>query len=533
MVLSSDMILEFAKITNDTNKTPSETTVYGTTVEYNGGLYVQIDGSDQLTPINTTTDIKAGERVTVLIKKHSATVTGNISSPAARTDDVKDLDDKVDTMGSKISEFEIVMAYKVSAEDLEAINATIESLRAKTANITNATIIEAEINNLEAKYANLEYVNAGNLSAINADIEKIQAMFAEITDLTVEELDAVNADIDNLKAYNADFTYVSTDVLEAMKASIKELDAKKVSADELNAKYANIDFSNIEMAAVKELFTKSGIIKDLVVGDQSITGELVGVTIKGNLIEGSTIVADKLVIKGEDGIYYKLNTLGGVTPDEEITEEKLQNGLHGDVLIKKSITAEKINVHDLVAFGATIGGFHITDDAIYSGVKESPTNTTRGIYLDNLGQMSLGDGNQYLRYYKNSDGEWKFELAANSIRLGATSKNLEEELETIKDEVTTNLRIDSSRGTAFKNNQVSTVLSAVIYRGSERITDMTALKAAMGSSAYLQWKWQRLDEETFGIISASDSRLGNDGFTFTLSPDDVDTKVTFMCELIT
>jgi hypothetical protein len=37
----------------------------------------------------------------------------------------------------------------------------------------------------------------------------------------------------------------------------------------------------------------------------------------------------------------------------------------------------------------------------------------------------------------------------------------------------------------------------------------------------------------FGTISASDSRLSQDGFYFTLSPEDVDVKVTFMCELIT
>ena len=42
----------------------------------------------------------------------------------------------------------------------------------------------------------------------------------------------------------------------------------------------------------------------------------------------------------------------------------------------------------------------------------------------------------------------------------------------------------------------------------------------------------RLDDETFGIISAGDSRFSDNGFRFTLLPDDVDTKVTFMCELI-
>jgi hypothetical protein len=101
-----------------------------------------------------------------------------------------------------------------------------------------------------------------------------------------------------------------------------------------------------------------------------------------------------------------------------------------------------------------------------------------------------------------------------------------------KGEDAVTLRIESSRGTVFKNDSVATVLSVVIYKGSHRITDSAGLKSVFGNAAYLQWKWQRLDDETFGIISAGDSRFGDSGFTFTLSPDDVDTKVTFMCELM-
>lgn len=97
----------------------------------------------------------------------------------------------------------------------------------------------------------------------------------------------------------------------------------------------------------------------------------------------------------------------------------------------------------------------------------------------------------------------------------------------------TTLRIDSSRGTVFKNSEVSTVLSAVIYKGSKRITDITALHEEFGNSAYLEWSWQRLGEETFGTILANDSRIGHGGFTFTLTPEDVDTKVVFQCQLLT
>lgn len=94
------------------------------------------------------------------------------------------------------------------------------------------------------------------------------------------------------------------------------------------------------------------------------------------------------------------------------------------------------------------------------------------------------------------------------------------------------LRIESSRGTVFKNDQVSTVLSVAIYHDSKRIADATTMKEVFGEEAYLQWEWQRLDEDSFGVMSNSDKRFGNDGFTFTLSPEDVDTKVTFKCNLM-
>ena len=117
-------------------------------------------------------------------------------------------------------------------------------------------------------------------------------------------------------------------------------------ASDAEIKYANINFSNIGKAAIEYFYSTSGLIKNVVVGDQTITGELVGVTIKGDLIEGNTIVADKLVIKGTDGLYYKLNT-DGITTEAEQTD---YNSLNGSVIRAKSVTAEKIAVSDLVAF---------------------------------------------------------------------------------------------------------------------------------------------------------------------------------------
>ncbi len=529
MDLSSELISQFVKATKDDKKSKTGTTVTGTTVEYNGKTYVKIDGSELLTPVTTTAAIKDGERVTVTIKDHSATVTGNLTAPAARNSDVQEI-------GNKISEFEIVVADKVSTKDFDAQTARIDTLQAENVTIkgrldaSEASIGELETDNVTIK----ETLTANKASIDNLEATKISAEVADAKYATIENLEAANADIYNLNANYASFKTTTTDKLTAIDASITDLDTKKLNAEDAEIKYANIDFSNIGKAAIEYFYAQSGLIKDVVVGDGTITGELVGVTIKGDLIEGNTIKAEKLVIKGSDGLYYKLNT-DGVTTEAEQTNE---NSLDGSHIMAKSITATKIDVKDLVAFDATIGGFKITSDAIYSGVKESPTNTTRGIYMDNTGQLSIGDANNFLRYYKDQNGAYKLELSANSITMSTGGSTIEDELSsikdemaTIKDEVTTSLRIESSKGTVFKSDQVSTVLSAVIYRGSQRITDMQTLKSVMGDSVYLEWSWQRLNDEQFWVVSSDDQRIGNDGFTFTLSPNDVDTKVTFMCTL--
>ena len=371
----------------------------------------------------------------------------------------------------------------------------------------------------------IEHDETGVFQELRVGKEYVDTLIA--SDITADSIVADSAKVENLEAENVTINKKLT----AAEASIGDLETNKLSAEDADIRYLNVDFSKIDKAWLQEFYAQSGIIKDLVIGESTVTGHLVGVTISGDLIEGNTVKADKLVIKGEDGLYYKLNIEGGSTVTEQLTKEMLQNGLDGNNIIANTITAEKISVKDLIAFDATIGGFNIGSNSIYSGVKDSINNTTRGIYLDTEGQMYFGDDTNYIRYYKAKDGTYKLAINSKSITFGS-GITIEEAFEELRDEITTLLRIESSRGTVFKNDQVSTVLSAVIYHGTQRITDYATMKSVFGSGAYLQWKWQRLDEESYGIISSTDTRFSDNGFKFTLSPEDVNTKVTFMCELI-
>ena len=396
MTLSNDLISQFVKITNDKPEVKNESTVYGTIVESNGLKCVKIDGSDIATPIQSTTNVGVGDRVTVMIKNHTAVVTGNLSNPSARYIDISDQTDKITALG-------ILVANKVDTGDFVAEQGRITDLIADNVLIRNELLAgQGIIEELESDVVVInETLTAHAASIETLDVTTLKTDVASLTYATIASLDATNATVNALEATYGDFANMAAGKFTAVDAFMENADIK----------YANIDFSNIGQAAMEYFYSNSGLIDNVTIANGEITGQLVGVTISGDIIEGNTIVADKLVIRGEDGLYYKLNT-DGMTTGAEQTE---YNSLNGSVIMAKSVTAEKVSVSDLVAFDATIGGFTITEDSIYSEVKDSEGNTTRGVYMDTDGQFNFGDANNFVKYYRDDNGNYRLAISAESI----------------------------------------------------------------------------------------------------------------------
>lgn len=417
MSLDKKVIKDFVAAVNKKEETKTPTILTGTVHREGGTVSVKIDGSESLTPVSTVINVEDGERVTVIIENHKAMITGNLSSPAARGNEVEDL--------------KVVVGDKVSTAELDAITAKVGKINGDVANFKETTTEkltaqDAKIEKIDGDVANFKETTTEKLSANEANIKKIDGDIASFKETTTEKLTAQEANIKKIDGDVASFKETTTEKFKANEASIEDLKTGKLSAKDADLKYANIDFSNIGKTAMEYFYAQSGLVKDVKIGDATITGELVGVTISGDLLKGNTVVADKLVIKGSDGLYYKLNTDGMVTEKEQTD----YNSLNGQVIRAKSITATKIDVEDLVAFGATIGGFKIGQDSIYSGVKESVGNTTRGIYMDNDGQFVFGDANQYVKFYKISEGKYKLAIAVEDLFIG--SKNVAESIEDVK-----------------------------------------------------------------------------------------------------
>ena len=576
MALSQDIVSQFAKLVDNKKEEKKEETIRGTYKKIGNVEYVQLDGSNVLTPVESTVEAETGDRVQIMIKDHYATVTGNITDPAARSRSVKDLADTVDEHGNTIQQMDntiiqqgnsiIQMDNTINQQGntLNQHNNAINQQNDRIVSLNNTVIaqgnsIEANSNSIIAQGNIIDSMNntitehGNNITSINNTIQQHNNRITQnentitqqgntitqygntitqqgniitqqgntITqqgNTITQQGNTITEQGSNITILNSAFT-INQGVLTGLSAAIID----KLKTDSLDAAYAKIDFANINMTSVGQLFAKSGIINDLVVGQSSITGELVGVTLKGDLIEANSLKADKLVVKGSDGLYYKLNidgmnnisttqaskftltdsepsdwsdsytnyyiiqngnyvhvegtyTLISSEPSDWSTKYKnyyiYQNneyvhvtgdsapawasntyyklvgpswsantyyklnsthetGLDGTVIVAQSVTADKIQVTDLVAFGATIGGFIIGNTNIHTIGKDAINSNVTGIYMDKDGQIYIGDDTNGIKFYKDSNDQWHLEISASTMKISGHSQTIAQEISDI------------------------------------------------------------------------------------------------------
>ena len=232
MDISNELISQFVKITNDTvKKKESESIVYGTVVTTEDGNFVKIDGSELLTPVETTADILDGERVTVMIKNHSATVTGNITSPSASSSSVANIGEQIEKVEGDV----INIGHETSAlatkdalaevvetlnddylTELEVYNAIDDDIQTAMFTIDNTYATKQSVNNLSDGISK-DYVSNDALNqaiedaviAIEGDIETIYATKNDVSNLD-EKLTAEYSTKETIEA-----TFVKNEVLDA------------------------------------------------------------------------------------------------------------------------------------------------------------------------------------------------------------------------------------------------------------------------------------------------------------------------------
>ena len=338
----------------------------------------------------------------------------------------------------------------------------------------------------EAAIGNAHIQNAaiGAANIQTAAIEFAHIAAATINSLNAGALEATTAKIASLKASD-----IQTDSLAAALAAFTVITCGTATFDAATIRHLVAQSMNLEYGAAGQVF-----IQNLAVEYAQMIGASIG----------------NLCIKASNGQYYIIDVdgSGNVTATlTMVTEQEIDAGQTeaGRVILETSITASDLNTGNLLATFALVNQIdaaRIDVDQLFA----------RQAFIDQL-NTSVIQSQDFIQ-----------------LVVGQVDDTVDDAM---KDATPAVLRIDSSRGTVFKDNNVSTVLSVSVHYGKQIIENITALRATFGASARLQWEWLRMDEDRYGIISADDSRLSDGGFRLTLGPADVDVKVTFRCTLIT
>lgn len=506
MGLSTELISQFAKITNDKKKPNTESTVYGTTVEHNGTIYVQLDGAKDTgiyTPVTTTANVKPNERVTVQIKDHTATITGNITSPSASSGDIKDVVDQ-------ITEFEIIFTNRLNAEtaridtlvadnvtikdSLTVAEADIDILQANHLTVTEKlTADEAEIENLkttkiDASVANATFATIESLKSTDAKVYNLEATYGEFVQLTTDQINANTASINDLKANKADISALNAaeakiDTLEANKADITDLDAVEARVEVLEAGVADIDtlifgsatgdtiqtsFSNSVIAQVGDAQIKSAMIEG-VSADKITAGDIITNDVRVMSEDGSLIISDETMqISDETRVRVQIGK--DSTGDYSINVWDVDGNL---MFSKGGITDSAIKQaiirNDMVSDTANIAAHKLDINSLFEEINGSTKtiNSTR-IYLDDEEQTldvafeSMSSDVKELQNGVSSQG-----TQITAIQGQITSKVWQQDIDTATNEMSTQYSTLQQEVDSFESTVSST------YATKSDVDDLT------------------------------------------------------------
>ena len=299
-------------------------------------------------------------------------------------------------------------------------DSTIENSKIKDSTITNAKISDATI---ELEKVSKSFIT--DLTADNAYIEHLKATIGEFGYITAENADLTYATITSLQAVDGKIDTLSSKAITTENLSAKVAALGYLSAESADLKYANIKLSNIEVADIATLFAEVGLIDRATIVEGHITGFLDSVEVNAANITAGTLVADRILLKGENGLLYSLNNLGELqsktvdTLDGYILTDRTVNA---DKIVAKSITASELDVEKVFADSAVIKKI-FSQDVTATGTITGATLKGANAEIDNglIGGFNIKEDGISKAYTKSSCGasekqdSYELDISSNGI----------------------------------------------------------------------------------------------------------------------
>lgn len=361
MELSAQLLKSFAKIVNQPSKEISKTsTVYGDLKNDKNDFYVKIDGAEEYIPTYTVVNGQTGDRVVCEIRNHSVLVTGNLSSPSATGDDVKQVSDKID----------VLEANRITTDYLEAHYAEIDFANINVAHIKHGFMESLLVSQgiIADRVVGSEVVATNALTGVNIYANDITAGTLSVDRLVFRGSEqSVIYQLNNisgaLQAENVDT--INGEVITPRTITADRIVAKAITATEINVQ--NLVATGLIEA--NRLTSKNIVVDDLFATDITAAGSIKS----SNYVHTSGIYSTAGV---------KMSMATG-----QIISRQFAIDASGNTYFAGQLSAPTGN----------IGGFTIGTNSLYSGPDNLGSNK-KGVYIGTDGISSIGDnGGKYVQ----------------------------------------------------------------------------------------------------------------------------------------
>lgn len=361
MELSAQLLKSFAKVVNQPSKETSKTlTIYGDLKNDKNDFYVKIDGSEEYIPTYTVVNGQTGDRVVCEIRNHSVLVTGNLSSPSATGDDVKQVSDKVD----------FLEANRITTDYLEAHYAEIDFANINVANIKQGFMESLLVSQgiIADRVVGSEVTATNVLTGVNIYADDIVAGTLSVDRLVFRGSEqSVIYQLNNisgaLQAENVDT--INGEVITPRTIAADRIIAKSITATEINVQ--NLVATGLIEA--NRLTSKNIVVDDLFATDITAAGSIKS----SNYVYTSGIYSTAGV---------KMSMATG-----QIISRQFAIDASGNTYFAGQLSAPTGN----------IGGFTIGTNSLYSGPDNLGSNK-KGVYIGTDGISSIGDnGGKYVQ----------------------------------------------------------------------------------------------------------------------------------------